>query len=450
MPDLGRLCAERVNLPEPDSDLLARLRGLPNLAVLDSAAGGNYTLVAAGRWARLRWRPSGGEIRMPGGARAREENFRHLLRQALEATALDRASPLPFGPGWIGSLGYGLRLAFERVPDRHPNETGLADVDLSYYPAVAVHDRKDRCWWMLWREEAAHSARTLRACLQSPQPAPEGRVDASPEPCIDRATYLGAVARAVEYIHAGDVFQINYSHEFRSPFQGHPLALYLALRAANPAPFGAYLDLGRGSAILSTSPELFVSLRGRTVTTRPIKGTRPRGADAEQDARLIEELRTSEKDAAELAMIVDLERNDLGRVCRPGSVVVRDAARIESYASVHHRVAEVAGELEDGWDRVDLLAATFPGGSITGAPKVRAMELIDELECGARGPYTGSIGILPDAGGMEFNIAIRTVTLAGGVARVHVGGGIVADSDPEAEYLETLDKGAALFRALQP
>jgi len=191
-------------------------------------------------------------------------------------------------------------------------------------------------------------------------------------------------------------------------------------------------------------------VRGPEVVTRPIKGTRPRGADPARDEELREELRVSEKDTAELAMIIDLERNDLGRVCVPGSVIVRDPARIESYASVHHRVAEVTGTLEAGYGLVDLIAASFPGGSITGAPKVRAMEIIDELESAPRGPYTGSVGILTDDGNMELNIAIRTVVLARGEARLHVGGGIVADSGPEAEYEETLAKGRALFEALRP
>jgi para-aminobenzoate synthetase component 1 len=257
------------------------------------------------------------------------------------------------------------------------------------------------------------------------------------------------VRRAVDYIHAGDVFQVNCAHEFRAQWRGDPLALYLAMRAHNPAPFGAYLDLGRGRAICSTSPELFLRLRGREAVTRPIKGTRPRGDTEAEDRRLAAELRTSEKDGAELAMIIDLERNDLGRVCEPGTVVVRDAGAIESYAAVHHRVAEVAGVLEAGCDRVDLLAATFPGGSITGAPKVRAMQIIDELEAGRRGPYTGSIGLLADDGSMDLNIAIRTPVLADGEVRIWVGGGIVADSDPDAEYAETLAKGRAMFRALE-
>jgi para-aminobenzoate synthetase component 1 len=450
LPALGRLRAERAALRPPDPALLHGLRGVAHLVVLDSAAGGRFTLVAAGPMARLRWRAGDGEVLVPGGARARDDDFESLLREALQATAAGTPGPLPVGPGWIGYLGYGLRTAFEDVPERHPDETGLADADLSYYPAAAVHDREDGTWWLLWRENAADTARMLHACLMGGGAPPRGAVSGGPEPRISRAAYLDAAARAVEYVRAGDVFQVNYAHEFRAPFAGEPLALYLKLRERNPSPYGAFLDLGRGQAVLSTSPELFLRVRDRHVVTRPIKGTRPRGATAEEDRALREELEKSEKDAAELAMIVDLERNDLGRVCRPGTVRVADEGRVESYASVHHRVAEVEGEMEEGFDRVDLLAATFPGGSVTGAPKVRAMEIIDELEAGRRGPYTGAIGILADDGGMDLNVAIRTVVLAGGLARVHVGGGIVADSDPAAEHAETLAKGKAIFEALRP
>ncbi|MGH7162990.1 MAG: aminodeoxychorismate synthase component I, partial [Planctomycetota bacterium] len=269
-------------------------------------------------------------------------------------------------------------------------------------------------------------------------------------PRVERDAYLAAVRKAREYIRAGDVFQVNYAHEFRARFRGEPLALYLRLREANPAPYGAYLDLGGGRAILSTSPELFLRLRGRDVQTRPIKGTRPRGRGEREDAALREELARSEKDAAELAMIVDLERNDLGRICVPGSVVVAEERAVETYASVHHQVATVRGEVEEGYDRGDLIAAAFPGGSVTGAPKVRAMEIIDELEAGHRGPYTGAIGLFGDDGSLDLNIAIRTVVVANGEARLHVGGGIVADSDPEAEFEETLAKGRAIFHAWGP
>ncbi len=450
LPELGPIRAERVVLPPPSGDLFGRLRGVAHLAVLDSGGMGRFTLVAASPMARMLWGRGGGEVAIPGGARVREAEFGTLLRACLSATEAPRPGPLPLGPGWVGLFGYGLRTAFEQVPDRHPDATAIADVDLSYYPAVAVHDARDGCWWLLWRDGAEDTARTLGACLKSPAPPPRGGVTGPPAPSISTEAYLAAVARAVEYIRAGDIFQVNYAHEFTAPFAGEPLALYRALRASNPAPYGAFLDLGRGTAVLSTSPELFLEVRGRAVRTCPIKGTRPRGETPGEDRAHAEALAASPKDHAELAMIIDLERNDLGRVCRPGTIRVADPGRIESFASVHHRVATVEGELEEGADRVDLLAATFPGGSITGAPKVRAMEIIDELEAARRGAYTGSIGLLADDGGMVLNIAIRTATLAGGVVRVAVGGGIVADSDPRAEYQETLAKGAGMFRALQP
>lgn len=448
--ELGAVHAERHDFPAPSATLLRALRATSHAALLDSAAQGEYTVLAVSPWAHLTWRPGHGEVHLPGGVRAREDCVSDLLREALRATSVKRTGPFPYGPGWIGCLGYGVRQAFEDVPESHADETGIPDLDLAYYPAVAVYDHREACWWIRWREGAADTARTLASLLSSHAPAPDGRVERSPDARISRDEYLRAVERVVEYIHAGDVFQANYAHEFAAAFRGDPLALYLALRDANPAPYGAYLDLGHGRAVLSTSPELFLRLRDRTVTTRPIKGTRPRGENPERDAALRRELELSEKDAAELAMIVDLERNDLGRVCTPGSIHVAEELAIESFTTVHHRVATVIGELERGLDRVDLLAATFPGGSITGAPKVRAMEIIDELENSRRGPYTGSIGMLADEGCMELNIAIRTAVVSGGVVRVHVGGGIVADSAPEAEYEETLAKGRAIFSALHP
>jgi len=448
LPALGRIRARRATLPPPSGATLAGLSAIRRPALLDPAGTARFTVVAGVPLARLVWRAGHGEVRVPGGARAAEPDVSALLRGALAATANPGTDgPLPYGPGWIGVFGYGLGTAFEDVPDRHPDDAGLFDADLSYYPAVAVHDAEDHGWWMVWREGAEDGVRALDACLRRESPAPPGALEAPLRPRIPRERYLAAVRRAVEYVHAGDVFQVNYAHEFRAPFRGRPLAPYLKLRAANPAPYGAYLDLGPGTAVLSTSPELFLSQRGRDVLTRPIKGTRPRGRTPEEDAALVAELETSEKDGAELAMIVDLERNDLGRVCEPGSIAVPRFG-IESYASVHHRVADVVGRLEEGRDRVDLLRAAFPGGSITGAPKIRAMQIIDELEAGRRGPYTGSIGILTDDGDMELNIAIRTPWLARGELRVHVGGGIVADSVPEAEYEETLAKGRAIFEAL--
>ena len=255
--------------------------------------------------------------------------------------------------------------------------------------------------------------------------------------------------RVLEYIAAGDVFQVNLSQRFTAQGRHDPLDLYLRLKEESPAPFAAFLQW-KDLAVVSASPESFYQTRGDILVTRPIKGTRPRGTDPDDDDRLAAELLASPKDRAELTMIVDLERNDLGRVCEYGSVVVRDPLTIESFAQVHHLVATVEGRLRQDAGPVDVIRALFPGGSITGAPKIRAMEIIDELEPNRRSLYTGAIGYLSQGGSSGFNIAIRTILVEGDRASFQVGGGIVADSDPEAEYEETLAKGKGMLAVLDP
>ena len=262
-----------------------------------------------------------------------------------------------------------------------------------------------------------------------------------------REGYIETVRKAIEYIYTGDIYQVNLSQRFQIPAAIDSMLLYRRLRELNPAPFSAYIDFG-DLKLLSSSPERFLKVEGMKVETRPIKGTRPRGNDPESNAKLKNDLKTSEKDNAELAMIVDLERNDLGKVCIPGSVKVSEHARIEEYATVYHLVSTVEGTLRQDADLVDLIKASFPGGSITGAPKIRAMEIIEELEPTKRGPYTGSIGYIGFNGTMDLNIAIRTIIQHGKLLSYQVGGGIVADSVPEDEYQETLDKGIALARAI--
>ncbi len=255
--------------------------------------------------------------------------------------------------------------------------------------------------------------------------------------------------RVLEYIAAGDVFQVNLSQRFtaRGPYQ--PLELYLRLKEKSPAPFAAFLQW-KDLAVVSASPESFYQTRGNLLVTRPIKGTRPRGSDPDDDGRLAAELLDSPKDRAELTMIVDLERNDLGRVCEYGSVAVRDPLSIESFAQVHHLVATIEGRLRSSTGPVDVIRALFPGGSVTGAPKIRAMEIIDELEPNRRSLYTGAIGYLSQGGSSAFNVAIRTILVEGDRASFQVGGGIVADSDPVAEYDETLAKGRGMLDVLEP
>jgi len=265
---------------------------------------------------------------------------------------------------------------------------------------------------------------------------------------MDRTAYMAGVERVREYIRRGDIYQANFTQQFAVATADAPLSLYWRLREMNPAPFGAYLDVGNFQ-ILSSSPELLLRVRGRAVETRPIKGTRPRGATAAEDRRMRAELAGSAKDRAELLMIVDLERNDLGRVCEFGSVRVEDLYRIESHATVHHTVASVQGRLRAGVGIAPLMRALFPGGSITGAPKIRAMQILAELEHGPRGIYTGALGYIDASGDCDFNLPIRTMTVRDGVARFGAGGGIVWDSDPALEYDEMLHKAGALMRALR-
>ena len=273
---------------------------------------------------------------------------------------------------------------------------------------------------------------------------------ADPPPSnFTRDAYEAAVTRALDYIAAGDIYQVNLSQRFKVPLSGDTFDAYLCLRQDNPAPFAAFLRLPEAD-ILSASPERFLRLDplSRRIETRPIKGTRPRGRTPSEDAALAAELLASEKDRAENVMIVDLERNDLGRVAEVGSVRVTELAALETFPGVFHLTSQIVASLREDRDAVDLLLATFPGGSITGAPKIRAMEIIDELEPTARGVYTGAIGYFGFDGSLDLNIAIRTAVVRDGVAHFQAGGGIVADSVPALEYEETLHKASAIRRAL--
>lgn len=324
-----------------------------------------------------------------------------------------------------GYLGYDLRDAVEELPRTIAEDFAVpvlhfvAYDDVREWPAASVPASPD-----------VAAARDLRAHTS-------------------RADYEARVARVVEHICAGDIFQANLTQPFTGRFEGDPRLLFWRLCAESPAPFSAYLETGGGVAVLSSSPEEFLSLEGRAVRTLPIKGTRPRGRDAGADGRLLDELLRSEKDQAELAMIVDLMRNDLGKVAVPGSVQVGPFPEHASFAQVHHLFARVTATLERDAGVVDLLRATFPPGSITGAPKLRCMEILEELELVRRGVYTGAIGWIGPGPRMHLNVAIRTMVHRDGVVRFNTGGGITADSDPAREYDETHDKAAGMVRALR-
>lgn len=360
----------------------------------------------------------------------------------------------PFQTGVVALLGYELGQAVERLPTPHADDVGLPDLWAARYDTMAAFDTLERRAWVLTTEEmdVAHRfAHRLGSSDASPLPPPAS----TPVPWAaerSQEAHETAVARAIAYIHAGDIFQANITQRFlgHMPPELSAFDLYRRLRALSPAPFAAWLSLDDGAAVASASPERFLSLdaSGR-VETRPIKGTAPRGATAEEDAANAKALTRSVKDRAENLMIVDLLRNDIGRVCATGSVRVPSLAALETFASVHHLVSQVEGRLAPGRDAVDLLRACFPGGSITGAPKVRAMEIIAELEPARRGPYCGSVAWIGADGAMDSSIIIRTLCIgAGGRVVAQAGGGIVADSDPAAEYAESLTKATPLLRAM--
>jgi para-aminobenzoate synthetase component 1 len=362
-------------------------------------------------------------------------------------------SPVPFQGGWIGYLSYDLGRSLEPAAGHRPAEQAAADDRgwplgaVGWCPDALVHDNRDGRWYAVGEPPA----------LVTPRRGDAGAFRAGDlVSAVDPDAYLATVAATIEFIAAGDIFQANITHRLSAPFEGSTRGLCRRALAMSRAWYGAYLELPGGRCLVSLSPELLLDVDAvtRRVVTRPIKGTRPSAATAQ-------ELRDSAKDTAELNMIVDLMRNDLGRVCAYGSVGVPRPREIETHPTVHHGVAEVAGRLRPGVGLVELLRAAFPGGSVTGAPKIRAMQIIDALEAVRRGPYCGAIGYVSTCGRAGLNVAIRTIALSGrrpegawgqltGTLDYGVGGGIVADSEPVAEYRETMDKAAILRLVLDP
>lgn len=367
----------------------------------------------------------------------------------------------PFVGGAVGYFGYDLGRQIERLPTTAVDDLHLPDIWLAFYDHLLAIDHVAQCGSIialpLPRREAQSiaNARELARLLRIEGPERMRSEAGPPSQAVEltsnltRAQYLAVVRQALAHIGAGHIYQVNLAQRFTTPMPCAPEELYQRLRAHNPAPFAAFIE-GGDFHLVSASPERFLHFdpRTRRIETRPIKGTRQRGATPEADAQFRAELLASEKDTAELVMIVDLERNDLGKVCDYGSVHVPDLRRIEAYPTVWHTVATVAGQVSANVRQADLLRATFPGGSITGAPKIRAMQIIEELEGLRRQVYCGAIGYLGFDGALDLNIAIRTLTVKNNRAYFHAGGGIVADSEPEAEYDESLHKARALAAAL--
>jgi para-aminobenzoate synthetase component 1 len=475
------------------ADVCARFLDLPYVLFLDSAAtqhsDAQYSFLAADPLQVVRSKGPNTEIRnVPGGEWSRVEGDALSVARALLPSEPTEPVPglPPFQGGIAGYIGYDWGAVLERLPRPRYDDLAIPDVVLGLYDWIIAWDHRIGTAWLISTglpESGDAQERRARARMElvrerlggrrgsgtagqrdsgaAGQRGSGGIAPSYPVFGIDGAekiglrstfthrAYLDAVARVREYIVAGDIFQANLSQRFQSRWAEPPFHLYRRLRQQNPAPFAAYLGFG-DLAVLSASPERFLRLDEdrRRIETRPIKGTRPRGLGPMHDAALGRALAESEKDRAENVMIVDLLRNDLSRVCRPGTVRVPELFALEHHPTVHHLVSTVVGEIEPGSGAVELIRAAFPGGSITGAPKVRAMEIIAELEPTQRGVYCGSIGYVSATGAMDTSIVIRTFLALGGRVYFQAGGGIVADSDPELEYGETLDKARGLIETL--
>jgi para-aminobenzoate synthetase component 1 len=383
------------------------------------------------------------------------------LKELLAFYKVNGIEGLPMPGGLVGYFAYDLCHHIEKLPRNAADDLKLPDISAGLYDALVITDHLSGKMYVvavifsgLSENGIIEKVKSIKALLEESEHA--GKIYQNTLPAIEsvlesnftKPDYCAIVDKAKEYIRNGDIYQVNLSQRFKTSISMPPIELYSKLRGLNPAPFAAFLDCGCVK-VLSSSPERFLALRGNYLETRPIKGTYPRSADPNEDLRNKDLLQKSEKDRAENLMIVDLMRNDIGKVCRTGSVKATELFKAESYATVHHLVSTVTGELLEECDAIDCLKATFPGGSITGAPKIRAMEIIDELEPTCRSVYTGSIGYIGFDGNMDLNIAIRTILVNGNNAYYQVGGGIVWDSIPENEYEETLHKGLALNRAFK-
>jgi len=458
-----------VQLDRPLEEVFALYKDDPHPFWLDSSLAGGKL----GQWSYMGSRPyrllksKGPRIEISSAV----EQWEYLgdpffaLDKELSSVRLAPASvPIPFLGGAVGFFSYDLGRMLEQLPERTDDDLAVPDMYLGFYSVVlAVSHPENKAYLVATGlpytgaeaiTQARHDLDQAVAKLSAPSvilPDPAGETNISMADLkshFSPETYCQAVEHIKDYIAAGDIYQANMTQRLEAPLRMQAYQLYRRLRRVNPAPFAAYLDCGEGLCVLSSSPERFLLLDNGIVEARPIKGTRPRGRTPEEDRANREELLLSQKDRAELVMIIDLERNDLGRVCTYGTVCVPELVVLEEYKTVFHLVSTVRGELAQGRSPIDLLRATFPGGSITGAPKIRAMEIIEELEPVRRGIYTGAIGYIGFNGRMDLNIAIRTMVNKDERVYLQVGGAIVADSVPIEEYRETWHKARALLVSL--
>ena len=465
------------DLETPVSTMLKLAEGRANSFLLESVEGGavrgRYSVI--GLKPDLIWRCYGAKAEINTSARYDPDAFEPCTEKALDSmrglireSRIDLPETLPpMAAGLVGYVGYDMVRHMERLPEPNPDVLKLPDAILMRPTIMAIFDSVEDLVTLVtpvWPEEGLNARaaygraaerladtvadleRSLPVRFESAQAdVPEPRPTSNTSP----REYHRFVERAKEYIAAGDIFQVVPSQRFSAPFSLPPFSLYRALRRLNPSPFLYFLNFG-DFAVVGSSPEILVRLRDGKVTIRPIAGTRPRGANRAEDQAYADDLLSDPKELAEHLMLLDLGRNDVGRVAEIGTVEVTENMTIEHYSHVMHIVSNVEGRLKPDLDAVDALIAGFPAGTVSGAPKVRAMEIINELEPARRGPYCGTIGWIGFDGAMESSIIIRTLVLTGDRVVAQAGGGIVADSDPAAEYDETMDKAGALLASLQP
>ena len=448
--------------------------------LLESVEGGEkiarYSFMGVGPDRRLRYRDGVAEITEAGRTRQRTADLFDDLRRLTRAyrpvswPGLPAAAGLPpFTSGAVGYFAYDVVRLLERLPERATDDLNLPDAELLFFSRLLAFDHLRHQVILIANvftegkknlrpayNRAVRDLKEMARALGQPLPAPAGPPAANSrrarplavESNFARDDYLAAVRRLKRYIRAGDVYQGVLSQRFQVPIHTDAFSIYRALRRVNPSPYMYFLDLGE-LQVVGSSPEMLVKVQGRNAFYRPIAGTRPRGKTEEEDRRLEQQLRQSAKERAEHVMLVDLGRNDLGRVCEYGSVRVDELMFVERYSHVMHLVSSLRGRLRRNVDCFDALAACFPAGTVTGAPKVRAMEIIDELEPHRRGPYAGAVGYIDFAGNMDTCIALRTIVIQNGTAYVQAGAGIVADSVPATEYEETLNKARGLLKAIE-
>ena len=430
----------------------AAIAELPWAVWLDSGGRGRYDILAAQPVVTLVTQGAKTLISDASGVRSSTDDPFVLLREQL-GVALESSPDVKFAGGALGYWGYDLARSQTSMPSLALDAEGLPEMAIGIYDWAVQFDHQEKTAQLISYNRYPQTAHTIQQILKRIRgekrvTGNDFQVHGSIASNFTRAGYQAAFASVQAYLRAGDCYQINLAQRFVAQASGDAFTAYCTLRQLSPAPYSAFLNLPQAQ-ILCASPERFLQVQQGQVQTKPIKGTRPRVSDALQNELLIRDLRNNPKDRAENLMIVDLLRNDLGKNCIPGSVKVPNLFEVESYATVHHLVSTVAGELAVGRDALMLLRDCFPGGSVTGAPKQRAMEIIEQLEPQRRGVYCGSIGYVGFDGNMDCNIVIRTLVYAGGEIRCWAGGGIVADSEEGAEYQETLDKAAPMLELLR-